>query len=172
MKKNKKSKARKKFGHYCRICGKRKPNEKFSGKGHKTHVCKKCSSLPIEVRNRREFLHEIYGYWEQSNISKKNIGRLKILKESTINEVAELANVVLEVAKLYPFKKKRIRKIAKENKELIPKIEYVGLIIDWNYNRHEELYDDEYLLDESYYDSQNESTISAMEEHWDDEIPY
>ncbi len=171
MKNNKKSKSRKKFGHYCRICGKRKPNEKFSGKGHKTHVCKKCASLPIEERNRREFLEEIYGYWQQSNISKKNIERLKILQESTIIDVAELSNAVLEVAKLYPFKKKRIRKIAKENKELIPKLEHVGLIINWNYNHHEELYDDEYLLDEIYYDSRNDSTISEME-HWDDDIPY
>ena len=31
------------MGHYCRICGKTRANEKFSGKGHKNHVCKDCS---------------------------------------------------------------------------------------------------------------------------------
>jgi hypothetical protein len=30
-------------GHYCRICGRTRANEKFSGKGHKNHVCKDCS---------------------------------------------------------------------------------------------------------------------------------
>lgn len=31
------------MGHYCRICGRTRSNEKFSGKGHKNHVCKDCS---------------------------------------------------------------------------------------------------------------------------------
>lgn len=31
------------MGHYCRICARTRPNEKFSGKGHKSHVCKDCS---------------------------------------------------------------------------------------------------------------------------------
>jgi uncharacterized protein YdhG (YjbR/CyaY superfamily) len=31
-------------GHYCRICGQYKANEKFSGKGHAAHICKACSS--------------------------------------------------------------------------------------------------------------------------------
>lgn len=32
-------------GHYCKICGKYKANEKFSGKGHTAHICKTCSRL-------------------------------------------------------------------------------------------------------------------------------
>lgn len=32
-------------GHYCKICGQRKSNESFSGKGHATHICKVCSRL-------------------------------------------------------------------------------------------------------------------------------
>ena len=35
----------KKRGHYCRVCGTYKANEKFSGKGHKIHVCKKCAQM-------------------------------------------------------------------------------------------------------------------------------
>lgn len=31
-----------KQGHYCRICGEYKANEKFSGKGHAIHVCRDC----------------------------------------------------------------------------------------------------------------------------------
>ncbi len=30
-------------GHYCRICGQRKANEKFSGRGHAAHICKACA---------------------------------------------------------------------------------------------------------------------------------
>ena len=36
---------RKRHGHYCRICGEYKANEKFSGKGHAQHICKACMSL-------------------------------------------------------------------------------------------------------------------------------
>ena len=32
-------------GHYCKICGEYKANEKFSGKGHAAHICKTCSRL-------------------------------------------------------------------------------------------------------------------------------
>lgn len=30
-------------GHYCRECGRMRPNEKFSGKGHRKHICKDCN---------------------------------------------------------------------------------------------------------------------------------
>ncbi|MGP7815723.1 UPF0175 family protein [Niallia sp. 01092] len=29
-------------GHYCRGCGCYRPNEQFSGKGHRQHLCKNC----------------------------------------------------------------------------------------------------------------------------------
>ncbi len=32
-------------GHYCKICGEYKANEKFSGEGHAAHICKACSRL-------------------------------------------------------------------------------------------------------------------------------
>ena len=35
-------KKKKQQGHYCRICGNYKANEKFSGKGHAQHICKSC----------------------------------------------------------------------------------------------------------------------------------
>lgn len=39
---------KKRSGHYCKICGERKANEKFSGKGHAAHICRECQSLPAE----------------------------------------------------------------------------------------------------------------------------
>lgn len=41
---------KKQQGHYCRICGEYKANEKFSGKGHARHICKKCQSLPKDAQ--------------------------------------------------------------------------------------------------------------------------
>ena len=38
--------AMKKHGHYCKVCGEYKANENFSGKGHASHICKSCASLP------------------------------------------------------------------------------------------------------------------------------
>ena len=39
------SKKKRPHGHYCKICGEYKANEKFSGKGHAAHICKACSRL-------------------------------------------------------------------------------------------------------------------------------
>ena len=36
------AKKKKHKGHYCRICGEYKANEKFSGKGYAQHICKTC----------------------------------------------------------------------------------------------------------------------------------
>ena len=44
------AKKKKQQGHYCRICGEYKANEKFSGKGHARHICKECQSLPEDVK--------------------------------------------------------------------------------------------------------------------------
>ena len=35
-------------GHSCKICGLRKSNESFSGRGHANHICKECAKLPPE----------------------------------------------------------------------------------------------------------------------------
>lgn len=31
-----------KSGHYCKACGRTVANEKFSGKGHRQHICRDC----------------------------------------------------------------------------------------------------------------------------------
>jgi hypothetical protein len=59
------------MGHYCRICGRTRPNEKFSGKGHRTHICKDCARMPKETRDAVEQKQEI-NYLKQPHISAKN----------------------------------------------------------------------------------------------------
>jgi hypothetical protein len=109
-----------------------RPNEKFSGKGHRRHICKQCSRLPKEEIWRREVLEEIGGFLSQSNISKKNLDRLTELAASENEQVAELARIVLEIGKVRPGKRKRLAFLARNHRELLDKLEETGLIYACN----------------------------------------
>ena len=117
------------MGNWCRICGDIKPNEKFSGKGHKNQICKECSRKPKEEIEQIDQSEEIFNFLKQSHISKKNISRLENLAVSKNTEIAELANIVLEVARIKPYKKRRLKFLAKENRALLNKLERTGLIV-------------------------------------------
>lgn len=116
------------MGHYCRICGRVKPDEKFSGKGHRSHVCKECSRMPKEKMEVIEQEDEIFGYLKQSHISTKNVSRLRKLVQSDNKRVAELASIVLEVAVVKPHKKRRLKVLAQKRRDLLRKLEETGLI--------------------------------------------
>jgi hypothetical protein len=116
------------MGHWCRICGNKLPNESFSGKGHKNHICKKCSQLPKVEREHIERIDEITKLLSQSNISSKNIARLKYLASSDDNEVAELANIVLEIGLVHPFKRKRLSFLRRERMDIVKKLEETDLL--------------------------------------------
>lgn len=45
--------AKKKQGHYCKVCGCYRANEKFTGKGHAAHICKQCAQLSASKRAQR-----------------------------------------------------------------------------------------------------------------------
>src|SRR5438045_921942 len=95
------------MGHYCRICGRARPNEKFSGRGHRIHVCKECQRLPREERERIQLSEELNGFLEQSNISVKNVARLKSLAGHKDHQIANLAALILEIARVLPGKRNR-----------------------------------------------------------------
>ena len=46
-------------GHYCKVCGERKPNESFSGKGHAAHICKVCSRLSPQQQAEQMTLNRL-----------------------------------------------------------------------------------------------------------------
>lgn len=46
-------------GHYCKICGEHKANEKFSGKGHANHICKACSNLPAAAKAESQTMNRL-----------------------------------------------------------------------------------------------------------------
>ncbi|MCP3883535.1 MAG: hypothetical protein GY701_34810 [Sulfitobacter sp.] len=116
------------MGHYCRICGRTRPNEKFSGKGHRDHVCKDCTRLPKENRDAIEQKEEIFNYLKQSHISAKNTARLRRLAASSNREIAELATIVIEVAKVKPYKRRRLKVLARQRRDLLDALERTGLI--------------------------------------------
>lgn len=48
-------------GHFCKVCGEHKANERFSGKGHAAHICKTCADLPAAERNEMMTIRKIEG---------------------------------------------------------------------------------------------------------------
>ena len=116
------------MGHYCRICGRSRPNERFSSHGHKIHVCKECARLPKEQRDAIERKEAIYGFLHQSHISARNVACLNEWAQSNDPEVAGLARIVLDVAQVKPYKKRRLKVLARERPDLLTKLEETGLI--------------------------------------------
>ena len=110
------------MGHYCRICGRVRANERFSGRGHRDHICKDCQRMPREKRQRIEQLDELYGFLDQSNISNRNIERLTTLTQATDLEVRELASLLLEIARVHPRKRRRLKFLVWPRRDLLKRM--------------------------------------------------
>ncbi len=117
------------MGHYCRICGHERPNEQFSGKGHKIHVCKRCKAKPKSERQAIEDKDDILGFLKQSHISERNVARLEQMARSDNPQVARLAAIVLEVARVKPYKTRRLKFLAQRHPELLGKLRDTNLIL-------------------------------------------
>lgn len=48
-------------GHYCKICGEYKANEKFFGKRHTAHICKSCSRLSAAEKAEMQTMNRLVG---------------------------------------------------------------------------------------------------------------
>src|SRR5215831_513177 len=105
------------MGHYCRICGRERASEQFSGKGHKIHVCKRCKAMPKSQRQIIENMDEISGFMRQSHISEKNVVRLEQMVKSENPQVATLAVIVLKAAQVKPYKTRRLKFLAQRHPE-------------------------------------------------------
>src|SRR6266568_3005311 len=116
------------MGHYCRICGRSRPNERFSGRGHRIHVCRECQRMPREKRDRIERFEELHGFLNQSVISAKNVARLKTLIGHKDQEVAGQAALVLEIARVLPGKRNRWLKLVRRHSPLFERaVELFGV---------------------------------------------
>ena len=89
--------------------------------------------MPKEEREVIEQEEEIFDYLRQSHISKKNVTRLRELAESSSRRVAEHAALVLEIARIKPYKKRRLKVLAEKRIDLLKKLKDTGLIDahDW-----------------------------------------
>ena len=85
----------KKHGHYCKVCGEYKANEKFSGKGHASHICKSCASLPAEKQAELMTLNRLFNLpWR---LSKEQLSWLKNRLKDRRPDVRELAQEQYEM---------------------------------------------------------------------------
>ena len=82
-------------GHYCRICGERKANEKFSGRGHATHICKSCASKSPAQKSEDMTINKLHGMMFRY-LSETEIKWLKNRRNDSRPEVQELARQVFE----------------------------------------------------------------------------
>ena len=111
------------------MCGRTRPNEKFSGRGHARHLCRDCARRPREQTDRVQALIDIQSFLRQRRISPKNISRLKALCNSPDEDVRRQAATVLGVAQLNPHKRRRIRYLARHAPSLLDRLAQDGLLL-------------------------------------------
>ena len=84
-------------GHYCKVCGQIRPNEKFNGKGHKNHICKICSKIPAEQQAEKIIINNIFRLYKYSNLSRNNRHFLKKYLDDPREKVKKAAVEILEL---------------------------------------------------------------------------
>lgn len=89
------AKKKRKSGHFCIVCGNRKANERFSGKGHANHICKECSKKSPEDQQEGIDINRLHNLCRYSNLSKNNKKMLKGFlkdKRENVRKAAEDVN--------------------------------------------------------------------------------
>jgi hypothetical protein len=102
-----KKKSNRSHGHYCKICGEYKANEKFSGRGHAAHICKACSRLSAAEKAEAQTINRLMNF---------SVGRLSANEKTWLEnrlkdrrpEVAELAREVYRLH--FPYAERNTRK--------------------------------------------------------------
>ena len=83
-------------GHYCKICGEYKANEKFSGKGHAVHICKACSRLSAAEKTAAMDMNRLMSF-PMRRLSEGEKKWLKAKMKDDCPKVAETAQEVFNV---------------------------------------------------------------------------
>ncbi len=83
-------------GHYCKICGEYKANEKFSGKGHAANICKACSSLSAAEKAAAMDMNRLMSF-PTRRLSESEKKWLKAKMKDNCPEVADTAKEVYNV---------------------------------------------------------------------------
>ncbi|MBR2767497.1 MAG: hypothetical protein IKD68_01050 [Solobacterium sp.] len=85
---------KKRQGHYCIVCGRRRPNEKFSGKGHARHICRDCQKLTAEKKEEILLINKIWN--TAAHMNRKNRSWLEEMKNDPRERVSKAAEAALE----------------------------------------------------------------------------
>ena len=94
-------------GHYCKICGEYKANEKFSGKGHAAHICKACSRLSAAEQAEAMTINRLMNF-PMGRLSASDRGWLENRLHDQRPEVASLAKEIYSLH--FPFAERNARK--------------------------------------------------------------
>jgi len=78
-------------GHYCKVCGEVLPNERFTGKGHAAHICKRCARKPLNERQEEIVLTRIGHVCMYPNLSRQNRLILEKYTHSNCERVRQAA---------------------------------------------------------------------------------
>lgn len=160
------------MGRYCFICGRERPHEAFSGRGHSTGICKKCGGLPKAERQRiqdEEFLHHAL---EQRNISQKNVEYFKGMCLRYSDELGEKAALMVELGAVHPRKKKRCGFLYHNKRELYDRLVRFYLIEEWVAENFEAM--EEEMMSEpcGFLTEDAENDALFYKEYVNDDIPF
>lgn len=169
------------MGHYCWMCERLRPNERFSGGGHKRHLCKDCQKLPANMRLVKQATRDLWGYLRQRNISPGNMRRLQtILSTPALQELFPLARVILQIAEVKPHRRKRLSFIMWNHPDLWKEMIAVGIVESYAEAAPEdgdEFHGFECWPEESesfgeYDSSQKADSVPILDANEDDSIPF
>jgi hypothetical protein len=85
--------------------------------------------MPREKRDAVLHEREILALLDQSHISPKNLARLRFLGQSENTGIANLAHLVLDVGAATPYRRRRIRILARERRDILKRMQETGLIM-------------------------------------------
>ena len=94
-------------GHYCKICGEYKANEKFSGKGHAANICKACSRLSVAEKAAAMDMNRLMDF-PMRRLSDSDKKWLKAKMHDGCPEVADTAREVYNVC--FPYAERNAMK--------------------------------------------------------------
>jgi hypothetical protein len=115
-------------GHYCYLCGELKPNERFSGRGRRNHICNACKKIPKAERQKIEDLRFVDSILDQKNISAGNIQSLKRIAETYTDELGAAGAVLVKVARVKSHKKKRISFLRQKHPDIYWELVRLGML--------------------------------------------
>ena len=89
-------------GHFCKVCKKILPNEKFTGKGHAAHICKKCTRKAKARKSEDTAITRIYSALSCPNLSRDDREMLEKYARSGRKSIRSRALTVLAAFTKYP----------------------------------------------------------------------